>query len=67
MGSEDNALLNEVARSARFGADKRAIAANEPVEEAALACVGLADNYGFDAIAQEFAVVMGGQKAGCSM
>ncbi len=62
VGAGDDPLLDEITRCAGFGADDRALAADEAVEEGALAGVWLADDDGLDPIPQQIAVAAGRQQ-----
>lgn len=62
MRTDDNALFDEIPGSASLGADESPVAADEAVEQAALADIGGAKDDGLDAVAQEFAVVAGSEQ-----
>jgi len=64
--TEDDALFDEVAGGAGLGADEGSVAADDAVEETGFAGVGFTNDHGLDAVAEEFAIVVGGEQAGRS-
>src|SRR5580692_1462022 len=64
MRPEVDRLLEEIAGGARLGADQRPVAAEQAVEQAALARIGRAENDGFHPGAEHLTIMARGQKAG---
>jgi hypothetical protein len=63
VGTNQNRLLQIVPGRARFRADQRALVSNQPIEQAALARIGLAQNDRPDPAAQQVAIAMRGQQS----